>query len=738
MKILTIIFLFFLAQFSSYGQGENNVWAFGYRLKLDFNTVGGPSFFSSSSNTSEGCASVSDAGGNLVFYCDGSTVYDRTNIAMPNGSGMMGHSSTTQGVAIAKVRGDDSLYFVFTLMPILSSGILSYSIVNMKLNGGLGDVVSSQKNIPLGTGFSEKMVIAGSCGKQWLIVHHRDSANFYAFELGIGAGISSPIISTFSIVSSVGGYNTSGEMKVSSDFKKIALTNGASVYDFNSNTGKVTNRVFLSLDSPYFYGIEFSPDGSKLYCSRTGLIQYDLSAGTISDIIASKTLLFSASTVSGLRLGPDGMLYFKSMSPATGIANNFDRIRLPNLAGTASDIQPNFFSPALGSHLFSNGFGNQFVSLKEIEDSTFSIISSLFCNGATYEIAGRSTANNYKWSNGASTEKISVSRAGKYWVSSIIDCKLYIDTFHFIGKVNEETIIKTDTIICFKDSAKLSAIAGYTGYLWGNGSTQKDTIVYNDCNVFMRAIDTINCRILTQSFNAQFVKFKLELKDTFICSLEPITLDATITAPDARYLWSTTDTTAQTIVSQSGIYAVLVTGLGCSQNRYLNVAVGKLAVSIGNDRYVCEGEESVLESDAINAEYLWSTGETSPFIKVSKTGTYSLVVTKNGWKGTASALISFVTCDNCIAFPNIFSPNGDGINDYFSPILNCPPKLFELKIFNRWGQEIFMSKSPNDRWDGTFRGRELNTGVYFYMLKITFEGQSDEVQMFKGDIAIVR
>ena len=100
--------------------------------------------------------------------------------------------------------------------------------------------------------------------------------------------------------------------------------------------------------------------------------------------------------------------------------------------------------------------------------------------------------------------------------------------------------------------------------------------------------------------------------------------------------------------------------------------------------------------------------------------------------------IDFAQCDNCVAIPNAFTPNADSKNDFFRPILNCPAAKYNLKIFNRYGQEIFTTANPADKWDGKINGSEAELGVYFYLLKITFAIPNAKEELYKGDVSLLR
>jgi len=86
--------------------------------------------------------------------------------------------------------------------------------------------------------------------------------------------------------------------------------------------------------------------------------------------------------------------------------------------------------------------------------------------------------------------------------------------------------------------------------------------------------------------------------------------------------------------------------------------------------------------------------------------------------------------------PNAFSPDGDGVNDFFN-ISGQKIEDFQIEIFNRWGQMVYKSFDLNDGWDGTFNGKKLPTGTYVYKIK-TREFGIDQNLIKSGSVALVR
>ena len=133
-------------------------WHFGNQVGIDFTCLPA-SFTGSQMNAFEGSASISDTNGILQFYTEGTTVWDRNNNVMPNGTGLLGNPSSVQSAIITPHPGNPDHYFIFTTDAIWeNNGVngLQWHEVDMTLNGGFGDVIS--KNNQLIDRTQEKLV----------------------------------------------------------------------------------------------------------------------------------------------------------------------------------------------------------------------------------------------------------------------------------------------------------------------------------------------------------------------------------------------------------------------------------------------------------------------------------------------------------------------------------------------------------------------------------------------------
>lgn len=211
---------------------------------------------------------------------------------------------------------------------------------------------------------------------------------------------------------------------------------------------------------------------------------------------------------------------------------------------------------------------------------------------------------------------------------------------------------------------------------------------------------------------------------------------------DEDALWSTGVGTSGINVTASGTYDVLVyDDNGCEDRDMITITVWELPVlDISNDTNVSLGYDVPLWVSGAE-QYSWSPVDylDDPFsdmptaVSPLQDITYEVTATDaNGCVNTTSVVIT-INSDYVLEPVNLFTPNGDGTNDYFN-IRNA--ELYsdcELVVFNRWGNEVYRSASYQNDWDGTYKGQELPEGSYYYMLKC---GGTDKV--YDGSVSILR
>ena len=315
MKKLLLLISVFASCLSASAQHEADKWFFGSGAALDFSS-GSPVVISSPMYTSEGCASVSSATGKLRFFTNGVDVYDSTKTIMPNGTGLMGDISSTQSALVVPSPSSGSQYYIFTTAAD-GGGDFRYSIVDMTLHGGLGDVVTTSKNVFLNDSTTEKIAaIKDPVGNYWIVTHIWGNNAFYAYHL-TPTGIAAPVVTYIGTVHNTTMIqNTYGQLKFNMCGDKLVLAigyqNTIDIFDFDQASGIVSSPISMAMPD-HVYGVEFSKNSDLLYAScydvSGTLVQFDISSGVLSTIMASRTPLSITSDLYGLQMGPDGKIY---------------------------------------------------------------------------------------------------------------------------------------------------------------------------------------------------------------------------------------------------------------------------------------------------------------------------------------------------------------------------------------------------------------------------------------------
>ena len=315
--------LIFFVSLSLPAQEEASRWFFGENAGLDFNSGSPLADTNGALNTIEGCATISDKRGNLLFYTDGVTVWNRNHQIMPTGNGLLGNSSSTQSGIIVPKPADENTYYIFTVD--WSNGLngLNYYTVDMTLNGGLGDVVGAN-NLPTATNLllaptSEKITAVKVDNEDafWVISLKQDK--FHVFKID-ATGVASQSVNGNDGFS--GAADARGYLKVAPDGTKLVSANmssGLFLYDFDSQTGAISNERLLDVLGNSAYGVEFSPQSKKLYVSTgefedatEGLYQFTLDVANPSreNINATRVELHTYfNSRAALQIGIDGRIY---------------------------------------------------------------------------------------------------------------------------------------------------------------------------------------------------------------------------------------------------------------------------------------------------------------------------------------------------------------------------------------------------------------------------------------------
>jgi gliding motility-associated-like protein len=673
LKFYITILLIFL-KLVCYSQNQNNIWYFGEKAGLNFNTTPPTVLNDGVFSHTEGVSSICDTNGDLLFFTNGIQVWNANKQQMPNGFGLSGDNSSSQILIVPK-PGDCNIYYIFTT-PSQSLEVASYySIIDMRLDFGNGDVAN--KNIFLTAPSSEKITATfqNNGTDYWVVTQALGTNNFLSFSISASGVNLTPIISSAGIPNTESNEAV-GCMKFSGNGKKLCtaneLGNGkCQLFDFDNQTGMVSNGFVISDSAAY--GVEFSDDNSKLYLSRYGkfrLTQYDLSSNNPPAIRNSEVLLANLNVASeyggSLQIGPDKKIYIaRNNKSFLGVIEN------PNLSG----LNCNYISNAvnLSNKICFTGLPNFIKNYSTAFCGSLhaSFIQPTLCAGNNIKITVTATYG---------TAPYQYSLDSIVFQSSNIFLNLIAKDYQIIVKDANSVIRKTivripaANILSVSISNIIQPVCGFS-----NGSITLTTT--NAIAPFQFSMDGIN-------FQASNIFSNLTASNI------------TFTVRDNN---------------------------GCIANKQINlVALNPLKVFAGRDTGIFINQSlQLFAKDLTNSNfvsYKWLPPEgldnpsfQNPIATITKNIDYTVEAT-NALGCTVSDTIHIdVYKEIGIFVPTAFTPNNDNRNDILKAIPRGIEQLNFFTIYNRLGQIVFSTNNFLIGWDGKINGINQNTGSYIWL-----------------------
>lgn len=764
LKLLFLFSSLFLNVSESFSQPQANNWFFSRNSGLNFSSGTPVNILGGQITRIEGASAISDNNGQLLFYTDGYNVWNKNHAVMSNGQALAGgYGSCTQSSIIIPKINDGKKYYIFTADEEGYSRGLQYSIVDMTLNNGLGDV--ALKNSPLVTYTAEKVTAIRHCNKKdyWVLTHKYGTNAYYAYRINEFGVDPNPVISLTGGTVPVRYGTMAGALKSSPDGKKIIalhLSYGVELSDFNNQTGIVSNTTeIFNNDNAAHYGAEFSLSSKKLYLSISGywspqdvrryssVFQYDLSLPSTQQIINSKFEVFrfqdQLAELGSLQRGPDGKIYMSQFKK-----NYLSVINSPEIYGAGCNFvelghilagQGNFSLPNL-----LNDYGTAIDS--------FRVISSSFCTGSPisfdYNPVGNVTGLLWDFAdpssgiqNNSTSQNPShtFSTSGSYTIKLIKFSPCGNDTLRKQITIGElQVSIGNDTSICENTSYIINPqTSGVNSYLWQDGSTAASYNATSEGLIWVKVSNSLNgCSKSDSLFITTKAAPPINLgKDTSLCSGQILVLDAFVQGA-SLYKWQDNSTNSNLVINKGGLFWVEGTLNGCTKRDSINVNfLRKPQFSLGPDQFLCPGLSLKLAPGLMNVSLNWQDGNTNPFYEVKNPGLY-YVDLANSCGVTRDSINIF--SGNCIvSVPSTFTPNNDGLNDQFRILGTSLISELSFKIFNRYGELIFKTEDKNQSWNGFAKGVPSIPGVYVYLIEYKEIGGADK-KYLKGTVMLIR
>lgn len=328
---------------------------------------------------------------------------------------------------------------------------------------------------------------------------------------------------------------------------------------------------------------------------------------------------------------------------------------------------------------------------------------------------------NYRWSTSAydTMQTLRIRDTGIYWVrvrnqhcQKVDSLTVYLSTRPEIGNYlfvcNEfERIIDAGDI----PNAR---------YLWSNGTRDRYNLI-NKEGLHWVEVSQKHCKSRdTLMIDNPIINLELG-NDTNYCDVLYRKMEA---PPGMRsYLWHDNSRLRINTVNQPGTYYVMVEDTnGCfkSDTVHLTLTISP-TLDLGNDTSICLREIAQLGIDQEFYSYQWNSGQKGRRIEVSESGWYYLTVTdESGCKATDSVKVSIDpnALPNELLIPNAFSPNGDGLNEFFPFVDFIQQPEYRVRVYNRWGQKVFDSEAGlGQSWNAHFQDERVASEAFMYLIE---------------------
>ena len=752
--------LLFLVVFKTMGQAERDNWYFGVYAGVNFD---GGMLTSLDDNVIErriafgqiegpdNIAVVNDSVGNLLFYTDGRVFKNKFHQNLLNTPTLEYAFRESQQVVTRNPANENQYYIFVTIQDGLMMR-LSYVIVDMTLDNGLGGILID----------SAHTVLLNRVGQQMTTAQHENGRDIWVICQGNGtfssflvspAGVSNvPVRSQTGLSLIDGNFNNYGAMQASPNNELIAGVfpdlGKMMLFEFNNLTGKL-NFIYEDPSSTPeqevqpapFTSVEFSTNSKVLYVTHNteGIRQYDLSNLTQIPPYINVTPQVGSLTYSHLKLGPDRKIYVSNRGRSF-----LGAIKEPNTVGLGCDYEVNVFNFNTGNHLLDLP---TFLLPERPEGLSFLNI----CLGESTELKFGSDffSTTYEWDlgdgtilMGSDTINYTYAAPGTYTVS--------IQGFDASGNPT------------FSDS--------------------KDLIIY-DSPTIEPIEDIYNCLENTPLFF-------IDRQDDFLGTLDFSVFDITYYLNEEDALKRDNDIIE--ITPQMGTQTIWVrvdnrVNFQCFDVISFDIITPEfITVDIDRQQYLCDGQDLILEAPDGYISYEWNTGSHDQNILVDTVGDYTLTVVKdfgqfnceatvrinvdvstlpiieeirvNDWSQNSNSIEVIMSSDGnyeysvnndifqtsnvfndlpledyqiyvkelecgevvqseelfLLYYNKFFTPNGDGFNDYWQIINSKREADVSITIYDRYGKLIAVIDPQSIGWDGTYNGAPVPSSDYWY------------------------
>lgn len=389
------------------------------------------------------------------------------------------------------------------------------------------------------------------------------------------------------------------------------------------------------------------------------------------------------------------------------------------------------------------------VSVMEMTsvDTFYTSTDTTICKPGAFQLVLESSVQlaEYKWNNGVTTPKTSITDTGTYYCVASTGCITYIDTYKVKYEPAPTLDIGDELVNCNNQPVTIYANYPNSNYIWSTGATT-DSIIVDQPGVYYLTISNL-CGTQEDSISV-YIQPPTPTPpptDTMICQFET---RATINITGENITWYThaqghigSLQQPPIIAKVPGTYSLFVTQtIGKCESEKVPVTINVKYTpheELGDKVVMCENDLKIIGEPHEAVTFKWNTGATACCVTPYKDGLYKRATENECGSFIDSLWVLHTPCVECIVFPNAFTPVKGSANNIFRPIIKCPVAEFSMKIYNRWGNLVYQSTNVHDGWNGRYNYDFAPLGTYVYTVEYRAKDKK-QTQYIKGNVTLLR
>jgi len=377
-----------------------------------------------------------------------------------------------------------------------------------------------------------------------------------------------------------------------------------------------------------------------------------------------------------------------------------------------------------------------------------------FCEGDSVLLLAAFGAGDYTWQDGSAGNQLWASQPGIYEVTSEVEGCTFTDQVNAVPIPLPAFDLGSEIILCEGESVVLDPGVAGADYVIFNDVLTTPTLEVDDAGAYTAQVALGGCTYTdTVLVEVRAVPVFELPADTLLCPGDVLTLETGLI--DALVTWNTGEVGASLEVNQAQTYVATSQVSGCEHVDSIAVDISlPIAVPLAVDYELCLDDTITLDArqgeGVYESAYRWDNGSMEPTRLIERPGLYSVEVSNVCDTVEHVLEVEQILCGCQFYIPTAFTPNNDGKNDAWAPVLDCDWYDFKLTVYDRWGRIVFQSLDPEEVWYGQVEGtpgsqtRESGNsyaidGVYMWEMIIELRrGRIPEIIRENGYIRVLR